>query len=159
MKLRIISIGKIKDNDILSLINSYIKKISHFISIEIISIPESNSKNESIENINESLKREKDEILKYINDSYNISLCIEGEQLDSISLSKKVDNILINNTNKKYINFIIGGSYGLHDDIKNKSQLKLSFSKLTFNHQIFQLILLEQIYRSFTIIKNISYHK
>ena len=85
-----------------------------------------------------------------------MTLEIEGKQFSSTEFAEKINNIFINNSN---ITFIIGGSYGLHDDIKKKSNLALSFSKFTFPHQLFRVILLEQIYRAFKIIKNESYHK
>ena len=95
--------------------------------------------------------------MKYINDKdYIITLEIEGEELDSVSLSKKINDTLNNYSN---ITFIIGGSYGLHEDIKKLSNYKLSFSKLTFPHQLFRVILLEQLYRSYKIINNEAYHK
>ena len=87
---------------------------------------------------------------------YVVTLEIDGEELSSIELSKKIDNIMLNNSD---ITFIIGGSYGLHDDIKKRSNFALSFSKMTFPHQLFRLILLEQIYRSFKILNNETYHK
>ncbi len=100
---------------------------------------------------------EKNNLLKYINDKdYIVTLEIEGKQMDSIEFSEAIDKTLINYPN---ITFIIGGSYGIHNDIKNKSNLKLSFSKMTFPHQLFRIILLEQIYRGFKIMKNESYHK
>ena len=96
-------------------------------------------------------------ILKHINKKdYIITLEIDGNQLSSLELSNFFDKTMIVNSN---ITFIIGGSYGLHDDIKNMADYKLSFSKLTFPHQLFRVILLEQIYRSFKISNNESYHK
>ena len=80
----------------------------------------------------------------------------EGKELSSIEFARKIDEIQINNSN---ICFIIGGSYGLSDEIKNMSNFKLSFSKMTFPHQLFRLILLEQIYRAYKINNNESYHK
>jgi 23S rRNA (pseudouridine1915-N3)-methyltransferase len=95
--------------------------------------------------------------MKYINEKdYIITLEIEGKELNSIDFSKLIDSTLSINSN---ITFIIGGSYGLHNDIKELSNYKLSFSKLTFPHQLFRLILLEQLYRCFKILKNESYHK
>ena len=95
--------------------------------------------------------------MKHINQKdYVVTLEIEGQEFTSSDLAKKLDNILTINSN---ITFIIGGSYGLHSDVKNKSNLKLSFSKLTFPHQLFRVILLEQIYRSYKILNNESYHK
>jgi len=85
-----------------------------------------------------------------------ITLEIEGNMLSSIELARKIDNIFNTNSN---ITFIIGGSYGLHQEIKNRSNYKLSFSKLTFPHQLFRVNLLEQIYRSYKINNNEAYHK
>ncbi len=159
MKIRIITIGKVKNDNIKKIIDEYLKKISHFNQIEVVSIEEKNFKDETQDNIKKTMTYEAEKISKYLNESFNIALCIEGNELDSISLSKKIDSIITTNSSKKYLNFIIGGSYGLDNSVKEKTDLKLSFSKMTFNHQIFQIILLEQIYRSFTIMKNISYHK
>ncbi len=160
MKIRIITIGKIKTNNLKEMINDYLNKISHFNKIEYINLEEKNFKDETSENIKKIKEFEADKIMKYMSDSYNVSLCIEGIEYDSIQFSKKLESIMVeSSSSKKNLNFIIGGSYGLDDSIKAKSDLKLSFSKMTFNHQVFQLLLLEQIYRAFSIIKNISYHK
>ena len=143
--IKIICVGKIKENYLKDAINDYFKRINKYHKIEIIELPDSD------------IKTEKDLILKHINKKdYIITLEIEGHELTSIELSNKIDNIFINNSN---ITFIIGGSDGIHQDIKNISNYKLSFSKLTFPHQLFRLILLEQIYRSFKILNNETYHK
>ena len=103
------------------------------------------------------LEKEKTKILKYIHEKdYVITLGIDGSSIDSIELSKKIESIYLNYSN---ITFIIGGSYGLHDDIKKRSNYALSFSKLTFPHQLFRVMLLEQIYRSFKIMHHETYHK
>ena len=95
--------------------------------------------------------------MKYINPKdYVITLEIDGNELSSIELANKIDNIFNTNSN---ITFVIGGSYGLHDDIKALSNFHLSFSKLTFPHQMFRVMLLEQIYRIFKINNNENYHK
>lgn len=159
MKIRLLCIGKIKDKNISLICDSYVKKISYFIPIEMIELQEKNFTNESEENIKKVIKIEENEFKKYIDNSYNISLCIEGTQMDSDFFSKEIENIMINFSSKKYINFIIGGAYGISEEIKKISNKKISFSKMTFNHQIFRCILLEQIYRAFTIINNINYHK
>lgn len=143
--IKIITVGKIKENYLKEAINDYQKRINKYHKLEIIEIEDDNIINE------------KDRILKYINKKdYLIALDIQGIELTSIELSKKIDNIFINNSN---ITFIIGGSNGIHDSIKNIVNYKLSFSKMTFPHQLFRLILLEQIYRSFKILNNESYHK
>lgn len=147
--IKVICVGKIKEDYLKKGIEEYKKRISKYSKIEIIElIDESNG------NI---LEKERDKILKYINDKdYIITLQIDGNNVDSVELSKKIENIYLNYSN---ITFIIGGSYGLHDDIKSKSNYALSFSKLTFPHQLFRMMLLEQIYRSFKISHNETYHK
>ena len=143
--IKIITVGKIKENYLKEAINDYQKRINKYHKLEIIEIEDDNIINE------------KDRILKHINKKdYLIALDIQGIELTSIEVSKKIDNIFINNSN---ITFIIGGSNGIHDSIKNIVNYKLSFSKMTFPHQLFRLILLEQIYRSFKILNNESYHK
>lgn len=149
--IKIICVGKIKEKYYTDAVNEYIKRLSKYTKINLIEV-----KDEDFD-INKTLTKEKDSILKYIDDKdYVITMEIEGNELDSISLAKHIDNIQNNYSN---ITFIIGGSYGLHDDIKNRSNYKLSFSKLTFPHQLFRVILLEQIYRSFKINNNETYHK
>lgn len=143
--IKIITVGKIKENYLKEAINDYQKRINKYHKLEIIEIEDDNIINE------------KDRILKHINKKdFLIALDIQGTELTSIELSKKLDNIFINNSN---ITFIIGGSNGIHDSIKNIVNYKLSFSKMTFPHQLFRLILLEQIYRSFKILNNETYHK
>ncbi len=149
--IRIICIGKIKEKYIKDALLEYQKRLSKYTKLELIELADYDG------DIPTVLKKESEQILKYINDkSYIITLEIEGEQLDSVEFSKKIDNILINNSD---ITFIIGGSYGLSNDVKNRSNYKLSFSKMTFPHQLFRVMLLEQIYRSYRIINNESYHK
>lgn len=143
--IKIIAVGKIKENYLKEAINDYQKRINKYHKLEIIEIEDDNIINE------------KDRILKHINKKdFLIALDIQGTELTSIELSKKLDNIFTNNSN---ITFIIGGSNGIHDSIKNIVNYKLSFSKMTFPHQLFRLILLEQIYRSFKILNNETYHK
>ena len=105
----------------------------------------------------DSSEEEKNDIFKHIgNQDYVIALDINGEELDSISLAKKIDNTFLTNST---ITFIIGSSYGLHNDAKRRANYRMSFSKMTFPHGLFRGILLEQIYRSFKILNNESYHK
>lgn len=148
--ITIIAVGKVKEKYIKDGINDYIKRLSKYTKIELIEVDDSPVDSKS-------LKIESDNILKRINTkSYIITLEIEGEQLNSIELSNIINKNIDKHTN---ITFIIGGSNGLDDSIKQLSNYKLSFSKLTFPHQLFRLILLEQIYRSFKILNNESYHK
>ena len=147
--IKIICVGKIKEQYLRSEISEYEKRLKKFTKLEIIEVND-----ESNGNI---LEKEKNHIIRYINDhDYVVTLEIDGNMIDSVELSKKIDQTLINFSN---ITFVIGGSYGLSDEIKKRSNYKLSFSKMTFPHQLFRVLLLEQIYRSFKIINNESYHK
>lgn len=144
--IKIICVGKIKEKFFTEAINEYLKRLSKYTKLSIVEVSDE---------ININL--EKDNILKHINlRDFNIALDIEGEECSSIELSKKIDKILLNNSN---ITFIIGGSEGLHEEIKKIVNMKLSFSKLTFPHQLFRIILLEQIYRVYRILNNETYHK
>jgi len=143
--IKIICIGKIKETYLKEAIEDYKKRISKYHKLEIIELPDNN------------IETEKENIKKHINGKdYIITLEIEGTELSSKELSEKLEKTFIINSN---IVFIIGGSEGLHQEIKNISNYKLSFSKLTFPHGLFRIILLEQIYRSFKIINNETYHK
>ena len=150
--IKIICVGKIKEKYLRDAIEEYKKRLSKYTKLEIIEVNDIDN-----QNIDIVLTKEKDLIEKYIESKdYVITLEIEGNMLSSLELANKIDNIF-NNTST--ITFIVGGSYGLHQDIKNRSNYKLSFSKLTFPHQLFRVNLLEQIYRSFKINNNESYHK
>lgn len=150
--IKIICVGKLKEKFWIDAVKEYSKRLSKYTKLEIIEIPDFKSDIASIE-----LEKEKDKILSKINDKdYVITLEIEGEELSSVELSETLEKKLIQNSN---ITFIIGGSSGLHEEIKTRSDFALSFSKLTFPHQLFRIILLEQIYRSFKIIHKETYHK
>jgi len=150
--IKIICVGKIKEDFYKNAIDEYKKRLSKYTDLQIIEVPD-----EGLSDIKTSLKKESEKILKQINHKdYIITMEIEGKQLTSTELAEKIDNIFNINSN---ITFIIGGSYGLSDEIKKIANFKLSFSKLTFPHQLFRIILLEQIYRVFKINNNESYHK
>lgn len=150
--IKVLCVGKIKEKFFKDAIEEYLKRISKYSKIEIIEVNDVDLNNKDL-----NLEKEKESLLKHINDKdYIVTLEIEGKQMSSEEFSQTIDRTLINYPN---ITFIIGGSYGIHNDIKNKSNLKLSFSKMTFPHQLFRIILLEQIYRGFKIVKNESYHK
>ena len=150
--IKIICVGKLKEKFWIDAVKEYSKRLSKYTKLEIIEIPDFKSDIASIE-----LEKEKDKILSKINDKdYVITLEIEGEELSSVELSETLEKKLIQNSN---ITFIIGGSSGLHEEIKTRSDFAVSFSKLTFPHQLFRVILLEQIYRSFKIIHKETYHK
>lgn len=150
--IKIICVGKIKEKYLNDAIEEYKKRLSKYTKLDIIEVTDYSS-----DNIDLILLKEKELIEKYIDSKdYVITLEIDGNMLSSEELALKLNNIF--NTNST-ITFIIGGSYGLHQDIKNRSNYKLSFSKLTFPHQLFRVNLLEQIYRSFKINNNEAYHK
>lgn len=149
--IKIVTVGKIKEKYLIDGINEYFKRLSKYTKVSLIEVPDENF------DINKTLETEKNNILKYINNKdYIITMEIDGKELNSIEFAKKINDIQICNSN---LCFIIGGSYGLHDDIKKISNYKLSFSKMTFPHQLFRIILLEQIYRAYKINNNETYHK
>ncbi len=150
--IKILCVGKIKEKFFKDAVSEYSKRLSKYTNLQIIEVDDINS-----DNINTILDKEKDLLIKHISSKdYVITLEIEGKQLSSLELSKKIEELQIYNSS---IVFIIGGSYGLHQQIKDRADYKLSFSKLTFPHQLFRIILLEQIYRAYKIISNESYHK
>ena len=150
--IKIITVGSLKENYLKEAQQEYLKRLSKYNNIEIVEI-----KDEGLVEPVKALKKEAESIKKHLNGKeYIITLDIEGKQLSSEELALKIDNILLENSN---LVFIIGGSYGLSPDIKELSNLSLSFSKMTFPHQLFRIILLEQIYRSYKINNNESYHK
>ena len=148
--IKVICVGKIKDSNLKSLIDDYYKRIIKYTSIQIIELKDEN------ENYDE-MKKESKEIENYLDSkSYNIALDRLGKNIDSINFSKLIDKTFISYPN---INFIIGGSLGIDKSILDKCNIVLSFSSLTFPHQLFRLMLLEQVYRSFKILNNERYHK
>ena len=143
--IKIICVGKLKEKYLIDGVNDDLSRLRKYHKIDLIELPDTNIENEGTE------------ILKHIsNKDYIISLAIKGTELSSTELAEKIDKTFISNPN---ITFIIGGSNGIREDILNKSNMLLSFSKLTYPHGLFRLILLEQIYRSFKILNNETYHK
>ena len=150
---KIVCVGKIKEDFITKGINEYTKRINGFVKFEIIEVKEVNTNN-----IVNNMKEEANNILQKINkNDYVITLEIEGKSFDSILFSKELEKLVTyGNSN---IVFVIGGSNGLDESVKERSNMALSFSKFTFPHQLMRLILVEQIYRSLTITYNKEYHK
>lgn len=150
--IKLITVGYIKEKYLQDAIDEYKKRISKYTKIEIIEV-----KDEGLVEPQKSISLEEEKILKHISDKdYIVTLEIEGKQLSSEELAEKLDKIQLESST---ITFIIGGSYGLSQNIKDKAKLHLSFSKMTFPHQLFRVLLLEQIYRSYKINNNESYHK
>lgn len=148
--IKIICLGNIKEDYLKEAIKEYQKRLSKYTKIEIIELKDE-------KDTSNPLKKEKDNILKHINDKDNlIILDIKGKQLTSEEFAKFINNELTTHSN---VTFIIGSSTGLDEEIKQLTNKKISFSLLTFPHQLFRVILLEQIYRSFKILNNETYHK
>ena len=154
MNIRIISVGSIKEKYLLDLINEYKKRLQKFVTIEEIELKDESNKLDT--ELVKSLETKK--IINYLNDgSYKILLDIHGTMLTSEELAKKIDED--GTFGRSSISFIIGGSCGVSDEIYKHIDYRLSFSKMTFPHQLMKGILLEQVYRSYTILNNIKYHK
>lgn len=150
--IKIITVGTIKEKYLKEAIEEYKKRLSKYTALELIEV-----KDEGLVEEKKALTLEAEKILKYISPrDYIITMEIEGNMYTSEEFSKKLDKIQTENSN---IVFIIGGSYGLSDEVKSKAKLHISFSKMTFPHQLFRVFLLEQIYRAYKIINNESYHK
>ena len=151
--LKLICVGKVKDEHLKALIDDYTKRIGKYHKLEVIEV-----KDEPIrDNEKEVLDIEASRILSKIDkDDYVILLDLHGSALDSVSLAEKIDNLFINHSK---IDFVIGGSLVLGEDIRNRANYKLKLSDMTFLHQMTRLIILEQIYRSFKILNHETYHK
>ena len=147
--------GDIKEKYLRDAINEYSKRLTRFTELKIIELKEhiSNSNNES--DVQKALLKDAEEIKKYLK-GYIICLDINGKMLKSEEFSKKIEKISLNSSE---ISFVIGASNGIHESIKSFSHEKLSFSPMTFPHQLMRVIFLEQLYRAFTISNKIAYHK
>ncbi len=147
--IKVICVGKVKEQYFNEALKEYEKRLSKYTKLQIIELPDYNY------DIQKTILEEGKNILSKLNDNdYVIVTNINGNKLNSVMLSN-----FINKNLSKNLVFIIGGSYGLSDDVMKRANYCISFSDLTFPHQLFRIILLEQIYRSFKIINNESYHK
>lgn len=155
MNINIICVGKIKEKYILDGIQEFAKRMQAFGKLKIFELKEDG--NDS--NRNMSIEKESKSILETLekNKGFKILLDIQGKNFSSEDMASQIEKIGLNGDST--INFIIGGSYGVSEDIRKSANLRLSFSKMTFPHQLMRLILIEQIYRWFSIIKNTKYHK
>ena len=155
MNINIICVGKIKEKYIVDGIQEFAKRMKAFGKLKIFELKEDG--NES--NRNMSIEKESKSILETLekNKGFKILLDIQGKNFSSEDMASQIEKIGLNGDST--INFIIGGSYGVSEDIRKSADLRLSFSKMTFPHQLMRLILIEQIYRWFSIIKNTKYHK
>lgn len=159
MKITVICVGKIKEKFYTQAIMEYSKRLSRYCKLEIVELADEKTPENAGEQVNLNIKaKEGDRILSAIkDDAYVIALAIEGKMLDSVELSQKIEKLGINGTSN--ITFVMGGSLGLDKRVLDRADYKLSFSKMTFPHQLMRVVLLEQIYRSYRIMKNEPYHK
>ena len=159
LKIKIITIGKIKESSIKEMLGEYQKRLGRYCDISIIELDDEKELSDNNKDIEKVVNIESEKILKQLdkNNDYKILLDINGKELNSIELAEKIESI--NNDLNKNILFIIGGSNGVNDKVRKAVDYRLSFSKLTFPHQLFRVILVEQIYRCFKIINGEKYHK
>lgn len=159
MKITLITVGKLKEKYFTMAVEEYSKRLSRYVKLNIIEVADEKTPDNASSVEEENIRRKEGErIIKSLKrDEYVITLEIEGKMLDSVELSEKINQIGI--SGKGHIAFIIGGSLGLSGEVRNMSDFKLSFSKMTFPHQLMRVILLEQIYRSYRILGNEPYHK
>ncbi|MCQ2554337.1 MAG: 23S rRNA (pseudouridine(1915)-N(3))-methyltransferase RlmH [Clostridia bacterium] len=159
MNIDIICIGKLKEKYWTDAVNEYVKRLKAYANVSIVELKESRLPENASPKDEENVKLEEGRsILKSIKDStYVITLEIKGKQLSSEELADKMSDLAING--KSDIAFVIGGSLGLSPEVSARSNYKLSFSKMTFPHQMMRVILLEQVYRAFKINRNETYHK
>ena len=159
MKITIISVGKIKEKFFEDAIKEYSKRLSKYCKLNFVEVKDEKTK-ENASTTEEDLVKDTEgrRILDKVSSSSKvIALAIEGDEFDSIELAKEIESMRVTGTSD--LTFIIGGSLGLHKSVLDRADLLLSFSKMTFPHQLMKVILLEQIYRSFRIINNEPYHK
>ena len=159
MKITICCVGKIKERFYSQAIEEYSKRLSKYCKLEIKEAADEKTPDSASDTVNRMIKeKEGDRLLSFIkDDSYVIALAIDGKMLDSVELSEKIDNLML--SGKSDIVFVIGGSLGLDKRVLDRADYKLSFSKMTFPHQLMRVILLEQVYRSFRIRNHEPYHK
>lgn len=159
MKITLITVGKIKEKYLKDAIAEYSKRLSRYCKLEIVEVADEKTPDNASDTVEDAIRdKEGERILKYVKeDAYVITLEISGKMLTSEEMAEKIEKLGVQGTS--HIIFIIGGSIGLGKEILKRSDYALSFSKMTFPHQLMRVILLEQIYRSYRIINHEPYHK
>ena len=159
MKFTVICVGKIKEKFYTQAVEEYAKRLSRYGKLEIIEVADEKTPDQASETVNRMIKdKEGERILAQIrDDAYVVALAIEGKMLDAEELAEKIEALGVSGTS--HITFIIGGSLGLSEKVIRRADYSLSFSKMTFPHQLMRVILLEQIYRGCRIIHHEPYHK
>ncbi|MCQ2510115.1 MAG: 23S rRNA (pseudouridine(1915)-N(3))-methyltransferase RlmH [Lachnospiraceae bacterium] len=159
MKIRLLTVGKIKEKYLKDAIAEYSKRLSRYCKLEILEAADEKTPDNASEVLEMQIKKkEGDRLLNFISDTdYVIALDLKGEMYTSEEFASKIDRLGIQGVST--IDFIIGGSLGLSEEVRKRADMKVSFSKMTFPHQLMRVIFLEQLYRSYRIIKNEPYHK
>lgn len=159
MKITCVVVGKIKEKYFTDAIKEYSKRLSRYCKLEIVELADEKTPDGASEAEELAIReKEGERILKALkDDAYVIALAIEGKMLDSVELSRKIESLGISGTS--HIAFVIGGSLGLALAVMKRADYALSFSRMTFPHQLMRVVLLEQLYRSYRIMKNEPYHK
>ena len=155
MNINLVCIGKVKEKYINEGIDEFLKRLTAFAKVKIVELKEDGNDQQR----EKSIEKECSEIIKALekNRGYNILLDIDAKQLSSEEMASEIENICVKGNST--INFIIGGSYGVSDELRKNVDMRLSFSKMTFPHQLMRLIFFEQLYRWLGINNNIKYHK
>lgn len=159
MNITIISVGKLKEKYLKMGIDEYVKRLGSYAKVDLVEVPDEKAPEQLSEAEMEIVKRKEGErILSKINEGMHvIALAINGKMKSSEEMAQDLESLMTYGTSK--VAFVIGGSLGLHDDVLKRADEKLSFGKMTLPHQLMKLVLVEQIYRSFRIIKGEPYHK
>ena len=159
MRIKIITVGKLKEKYLVQGINEYLKRLQKYAKVEVIEVSDEKAPEKLSEAEMKQVKsKEGERILNKLSDSdYVFALAIDGKQFSSEEFSKEIEQLGV--SGKSQLAFVIGGSLGLSDEVIHRSQKQISFGKLTYPHQLMKLILVEQIYRSFRIMKGEPYHK
>lgn len=159
MEIKILSVGKIKEKYLTDGISEYAKRLGRYCKLTFCQVADEKTPDKASAALNMQIREtESERLMKHIREQdYVIALAIDGRMLDSVELSVKLGQLAVDG--KSSIAFVIGGSLGLSDTVLNRADFKLSFSRMTFPHQLMQMILLEQIYRGYRILNHEPYHK
>ncbi|WP_308618133.1 23S rRNA (pseudouridine(1915)-N(3))-methyltransferase RlmH [uncultured Eubacterium sp.] len=159
MKVTVIAVGKLKEKYLRDACEEYLKRLGTYSKVSVVEVNEERCSDNPSESEIENVKQKEGQriIAKIPKGSFVVPMCIEGTQFSSEDFAKKIEATAVAGNGE--ITFIIGGSFGLSDEVKSLGKLKLSFGKLTLPHQLMRVVLLEQIYRAFSILNNSRYHK
>lgn len=158
MNINFITMGKLKESYFREACAEYQKRLSAYARVTVREPePQSIPQNPSAAQISAALEREARDILTHTGNGFNIALCVEGKQLSSEQLAARIQNL--GNDGVSTVNFIVGSSFGLAENLKSQCQMRLSMSEMTFPHSLARVMLFEQVYRAFSIINNGKYHK